>query len=63
MICGLRIHIFSFLTAAVALSLPASAIALTQQQVDQCVNKDNAYSSALVISACTAAIKFGRVAR
>src|SRR5580700_2741438 len=56
----LRRCTFACLAVAVGLSLPAPAIALTQQQIDQCINKDNAYSPALVIDACTVAIESGR---
>jgi hypothetical protein len=45
-----------FLSVAIAVLLPASASALTQQQIDQCVNNNAAYSLDLEIEACTAAI-------
>jgi tetratricopeptide (TPR) repeat protein len=44
---------------AVALFI-SPAFAQTQQQMDQCMNKDNSYSPDLRISGCTAAIRSGR---
>jgi tetratricopeptide (TPR) repeat protein len=47
--------------AALALAMPITpAAALTQQQIDACVNRDNQYSPDQAISACTAAIQSGR---
>jgi len=60
MISTSRIYFLAFLAVASGLSPSAPAIALTQQQIDQCVNSGNIYSLTLQISACTAAIDSGR---
>jgi tetratricopeptide (TPR) repeat protein len=48
-----------FLAVRAGLSPPATAIASTREQIDQCENKGNVYSPELVISACSAVIKSG----
>jgi tetratricopeptide (TPR) repeat protein len=48
-----------FLAVRAGLSPPATAIASTHEQIDQCENKGNVYSPELVISACSAVIKSG----
>jgi tetratricopeptide (TPR) repeat protein len=54
MISGLRVGVFCIGTSIV---LPSTVSALAQEQIEWCVNKDNAYSLDLRIAGCTAAIK------
>jgi tetratricopeptide (TPR) repeat protein len=51
---------FGCLAVRARLSSPAPATALTQQQIEQCDNKGNVYSPAMMLTACTAAIESGR---
>jgi lipoprotein NlpI len=63
MVLGLRIrtfHCFVFGAFIGVGLLPGPASALTQQQIDWCKNKDNAYSPDLQISGCTAVIESGK---
>jgi tetratricopeptide (TPR) repeat protein len=48
------------LAVRATLSTPAPAIALTQQQIEQCDNKGKVYSPELMLNACTAAIESGK---
>ena len=63
MVLGLRIRTFDCFVFGAFIGvglLPGPASALTQQQIDWCKNKDNAYSPDLQISGCTAVIESGK---
>ena len=57
---ALRARVVACLAVAACLSLPVPASALTQEQIDQCMNKNKDYAPDIVNAACTEAIRSGR---
>ena len=55
-----RVVFFIVIFLAISVSRPAPAADVTQEQIDQCVNKGGSYSLDIQVDGCTAAIESGR---